>query len=220
LKRPFRFYFFSVLILLLGCAPRHIPPPIYGGMDLTLSEVLSEAGRWVDAVKTVVVIDVERDGRPLYHSRASVLIKRPRMAHVRVYNLGMLTVDVVVKGDDVYVLYGRVGEEWRPFIEELYNVVFWWDGVQGGEMYRGDDVYVIRDAGREICIDKETLLPLRQSLQVGGRALYITYQRPEREGDFWYPSFMEIKTDRYRFLVKVEVLRLNPVLGAEEFRAF
>jgi len=189
-------------------------------MDLTPGEVLSEAGRWVNAVKAVVIIDVEREGKRFYHSRASVLIKRPRMVHMRLYNLGMLMVDMVVKGDNIHLLHGRINEELRPFIGELYYAVFWWDGIRGGEMVTEDGMYVIKGREREVYIDRNTLLPIRQSLRIEGRSFYIIYRRPKRVGDFWYPSFMEMRTDGYKFLVVVKLLKPNPLLNGDESSTF
>lgn len=186
-------------------------------MELTLNEVISKAGRGIDVVRAVVDINVERNGSHYYHSSASILIKRPHMVHLKMYNFGMLAGDVVVKGDEVHVLYGRMNKGFEAFIKEFYNTVFWWDGVGDGYMYEDNNMYIIRTDNRELYLDSATLLPVKQSVRVEGRMLYITYEMPSKEGDFWYPSFIEIRMNEYRFTVKVERFFINPPLGERDF---
>ncbi len=215
MKKHFKYSFFSILIILIGCAPRPLPPPIYSGIELTLKEVVSEVGEGIDAIKAVVDIDVERDNSPYHHSSASVMIKKPHVAHIRMYNFGVLSGDVVVKGDDVHVLYGKINREFDAFIKKLYDTVFWWDDVEDGYMYQDSNMYIIRTNDRKLYLDSATLLPVKQSVRLEDKMLYITYDMPAKEGNFWYPSFLEIRMDKYKFSVKVERLLINPPLGEQ-----
>jgi hypothetical protein len=220
LKRHSRYYFFSLVIILISCTPRHLPPPIYSGIELSLKEVISEVSGGIDAIKAVVDIDIERGDSAYYHTTASVLIKKPDMLHIRMYNFGMLAGDVVVKGDNVYILYGRIDKRFKAFISELYGTVFWWEDTERGYMYKKDNMYIIRTEGKELYLDSATLLPIKQVVSIGDKEVYITYYRPAREGDFWYPSFMEIRMDIYKFSVEVERFLINPPLGENDLRPF
>ncbi|GAB4534311.1 MAG: hypothetical protein Fur0020_00860 [Thermodesulfovibrionia bacterium] len=210
MKRLFRFYFFSISIIIFSCAPRDLPPKLYSGIELTLNDVISRSSNRIKGIKAVLEIDIERADNTFYHTSASILIKEPRMVHIKTYNLGMLVGDVVVKGDDVYVLYGRIDKGLEPFIKRLYDIVFWWDGMRNGYMYKDNGLYIIHKDTRKLSLDSATLLPVKQSLTLEGKTFHINYDRPFREGDFWYPSFIEITMDDYRFLVKIERLFLNP----------
>lgn len=217
MKRHFRFYFFSILVILFGCAPKNLPPPLYSGIELTLNEVISRSGDGIDSVKAVLDIDIEKEEGPFYHGNASILIKKPRIVHIKTYNLGMLTADVVVKDNDLYVLHGRINRGLEPFIKGLYDTVFWWDSVKDGYMYRDNGLYIIRKDGRELSLDSATLFPVKQSVMIEGKTFHITYNIPHKKDDFWYPSSIEIMMDDYRFSVRIERLFINPQLGEDEF---
>jgi len=209
LKRHFRFYFFSVFILLSGCAPRSLPPDLYSGVELTLDEVLSRAGYGIDRVKAVVEIDIERDDALFYHGSASIVIEKPGMVQIRTYNLGMLTADVIVKGDDISLLYGDVDKTLEPLIKGIYDMVFWWDSAKDGYMYKDDGLYIIHKKRGELYLDSATLFAVKESLILGERRLYITYDKPFKEGDHWYPSLIEVSVDDYKFIIRVKRLFIN-----------
>lgn len=217
MKRLFRFYFFSIFIIIVSCAPKNLPPPLYGGIELTLDEVISRSGDGIDGIKAVLEIDIEKDDSQSYRSSASIIIKKPGMVHIKTYNLGILTGDIIVKGDDIHILYGRMNKGLEPFIKVAYDTVFWWDGVRNGHMHKDNDLYIIRKDGRELHLDSATLLPVKQSAIIDGRRFHITYNKPVREGNFWYPSFLEITMDDYRLYVKIERLFVNPSIKEEDF---
>jgi len=218
LKRPSRYYFFSICLILLSCAPREIPPPRYEGAELTLEELISKARDGTKSIKAIVEINVTKDNLPYHHSIASIIIKEGGIAHMRLYNLGMLTGDLIVKEGEVYVLQGRISKRLKPFIKEFYDTVFWWDGLRGGYMHKDNDVYIIRTDKRILHVDSATLLPIKQQLMVNDEVFYMIYDVPRREGDFWYPSYMEIKINEYRLSVRVKRLLINPKLSDSEFR--
>lgn len=218
LKRRFKYSFFSLLLFLVSCAPRVAPPLLYSDVELSLEEVISEAGREIDALKVVVDIDIKKADEPYYHSTASVLIEKPGLLHIRMYNLGMLAGDVIVKNEKVYILSGRINSRFETFIKELYSTIFWWDDVRDGYMYKEEEEYIIRVGNREVYLDSATLLPIKQIVRISEQKLYITYDKPVREGHFWYPSLMEIKMDDYNFTVRIERLLMNPQLSSRDFK--
>lgn len=219
LKRRFKYSFFSLLLFfVISCAPGVLPPPLYSGMELSLEEVISEAGRGFDTLKVVVNIDIKKADEPYYHSTASVLIKRPGLLHIRMYNLGMLAGDVLVKDEKVYILSGKVNSRFETFIKELYNIIFWWDDIKDGYMYKNEEEYIIRAGNKEVYLDSATLLPIKQIVRISEQKLYITYDKPVKEGYFWYPSLMEIRMDDYNFSVRIERLLMNPQLSSRDFK--
>jgi hypothetical protein len=195
-----------------------MPPPQYSGVELTLEELISKARDGIKSVKAIVEIYVTKDNNPYHHNRASIIIKEGGSAHMKLYNFGMLTGDVIVKRREVYVLQGRINTRLKTFIRELYETVFWWEGVKGGVMNKKGNMYIIKTAKRELHIDSRTLLPVRQDLRINGDIFQIAYDMPVKNGDWWYPSSIEISVDRYRLSIKIERLFINPRLSDDVFK--
>jgi hypothetical protein len=220
LKKPLRRSFFSVLLILVlaGCAPRVAPPPLYRGIDLSIDQVIRKAGGDIDSLKAVADIKIEKNSKPYSFINASVLIKRPGWVHMRVYKFGMPLNDIVIKDDQIYVLSGKSSSTLMDIGKEFYPAVFWWDDLKEGIMYREEREYIILTENKEVHLESATLFPLRQEIRTGGRNVDIIYGKPEREGEFWYPSLITVHADNYIFSVRVERVFIDPPLGENDFK--
>jgi hypothetical protein len=216
-KKYITFYFLVLTFYLFGCAPRIAPPPLYKDLELSLEEVISIVSKDIKVLKAVVGMNIERDNKSYSYVDASVLIKRPNLVHIRTYRFGILVGDYLIKDNAVYVLSGK-GSELKEFGEEFFYSIFWWDNIRDGLMYREEAEYIIKAENREIHLDRATLLPLRQRIQVGNKDISIVYSEPEREEDFWYPSVIRIDINAYRFIIDVKKLIINPPLSENDFK--
>ena len=218
-KKLWRCFSFSILLLVLSCAPKPsiVPPGTYEGRTLTLEEIISKAGDDISTLKAITDIAIEKNNQPHSFLNASVLIKRPESVHMRIYQLGMLVRDFVIKDDILYVLSGKNDPNLLSLGTELYNAIFWWDGYRNGILERKEKVYQIQAGDKEIFVDSTTLLPLTQHIRYLNKDIWIEYTAPSTNDDFWYPSIVKIKVDDFRFTVKIKKLIRNPALGEFDF---
>jgi hypothetical protein len=222
--RPFLFTVYCFLLpvyFLTGCAPKAITPlqPQYKE-ELSLDEIVSKVSDDIQVLKAIADMRIEKNGDLYDHINASVIFQRPDNAHMRMYKLGMLVGDIVMKDGELYIITGKKDPKLAGLIEEFLHAVFWWDNVQGDSLYSEKDEYIIRKAGKEIRLDKATLLPVRQDIISSGKNVHITYTEPQSFDGFWYPSKLEISVDAFRFIVTIEKLIKNPQLGEYDFKTY
>ncbi|MBC8412898.1 MAG: hypothetical protein ISR96_02925 [Nitrospira sp.] len=223
LKKPLRYLCFSFFILISACAPARVAvkPPEYPGKTVTMQEIVLQAGGGVDALKAITDVRIERLGEPYDFLNASILIRRPGTVHTRVYKFGILVKDFVVTGGELYMLAGKEASRLKEFSNEMYNAVFWWDGLEESRLSRSPDelLYVIETGEKRIFIDEGTLLPVRQELFVADTKVDIYYGKPEQgEDGYWYQSMIYITLGEFSFEVKLKKLKRNPSLTEYDFR--
>jgi hypothetical protein len=220
LRKPLKYFYFSLLfVLFISCAPKPkiAPPPLYEEMELTLEEVIVKAGNDIEVMKAIADINIEKNNEHYSFISASVIIKRPNQIHMRMYQLGMLVRDFIIKEDILYVLSGKSDSNLKQLGKELYNAIFWWDGYTNGVMYKEGEVYFIRTEDKEIHLDRTTLLPVRQEIKTLNKNIQIVYDNPKNNDGFWYPALLKIYVDDFTFTVKLKKLLNNPSLGEFDF---
>jgi hypothetical protein len=219
-KKLLKYFCFSLLVTLAACAPKPklSPPPLYEERALSLEEVISKAGSDIEVLKAITDINIEKNNEPYSFINASLLIKKPGWVHMRMYQLGILVRDFVIKDDSLYVLSGKNDSNLKKLGRELYNAIFWWDGYSNGTMSGEGETYIIRTEDREIHLDKTTLLPLKQEIRTVNKMITIVYDNPSNNEGFWYPGLLKIYIDDFKFTVKLKKLLKNPALGEFDFQ--
>jgi hypothetical protein len=219
-KKLFRYFYFSLLFVLAACAPKPTlaPPPLYEERDLSLDEIILKAGSDVEILKAITDINIEKNNEPYSFINASLLIKKPGWVHMRMYQLGILVKDFVIKDDSLHVLSGKNDANLKKLGRELYNAIFWWDGYSRGNMTGDRETYVIRTEDREIHLDKTTLLPLKQEIRTLNKNIQVMYYEPVNNEGFWYPALLKIHMDDFIFTVKLKKLIKNPSPGESDFQ--
>lgn len=219
-KKLFKYFCFSLLSVFIACAPKPklLPPPLYEGRELSLDEVISKAGSDIELLKAITDINIEKNNEPYSSISASVLIRKPGMVHMRMYQLGILVKDFVIKDDSLYVLSGKNDDKLKKLGKELYNAIFWWDGYSSGEMSDEGETYVIKTEDREIHLDKTTLLPRKQEIRTLNKYIEVVYHDPVNNNGFWYPALLKIYMDDFTFSVKLKKLIKNPLPGESDFQ--
>ena len=217
-KKNLIFYLLLFILYLIGCAPRVAPPPLYRGVDLSLEEIISRAGRDIDTLKAVVDVTIEKNNKFYSSINASVLIKRPGLVHMRIYKFGMPVDDILIRGNEAHVLSGKK-RDWLKYAgREFYHAIFWWDGIRDASMYKEGKEYIIRTGNIEIHLDSESLFPLSQVIKLGRKTAQIIYSKPKMEVSRWFPSFIKINMDGLSFSVSIEKLFINPEPGNMDFK--
>jgi hypothetical protein len=219
-RKLFRYFCFSLLFVFIACAPKPktAPSPLYEDRELSLDEVISKAGSDIVLLKGIMDINVERNNEPYSFVNASLLIKKPGWVHMRMYQLGILVKDFVIKNDSLFVLSGKNDANLKKLGKELYNAIFWWDGYSSGEMSGEGETYIIRTEDREIHLDKTTLLPLKQEIRTLNKNIQILYYEPVNNEGYWYPALLKIHMDDFTFTVKLKKLIKNPSPGESDFQ--
>jgi len=229
----------TFLFIFASCAPKVAPPPLYRDLDLTLEQIVPIVSKDIHTIKAILSMNIEKADNPYLYADASVLLKRPDWLHIRLYKFGIPVGNFLVKDDVVYNLSGRGNSELndkllrnlKEFSKNLYLSVFWWDALMISDcgfqiadckgntvMFKNETEYVIRAENREIHLDNTTLLLRSQEIIVNDKKIYILYEEPKEEGDFWYPSTIKAETGNHRVTINVKKLFINPSLEEGDFK--
>ena len=136
LKKLFKLFFISFLLVVTACAPKPVvaPPSAYEEITLSLDEILEKASGDTVALKAITEIEIRKNNEHYDSISASVLVKMPDWVHVRMYKFGMLVKDFVVMGDMLYVLSGKGGPDLKKFGA---NAIV--DAIDGAEVFDSTD---------------------------------------------------------------------------------
>jgi hypothetical protein len=116
---------------------------------------------------------------------------------LRVYSLGFLAFELtsnhgIVKSDPMLDRTKR-----KILTYGLRDCLFWWD-IEDYHIAEEEDVFFIRSFPRKLWVDRKTMLPVQQSVQLeDDREVWFYYEKPGKMGDVWYPSKIRIELSRY-----------------------
>jgi hypothetical protein len=222
LKKLLKYCSFSLLCLLIACAPKVAPPPLYQDSSLSLDEIIAISGSDVHSLKAIVGINIEKDNNPYSFIDASLILKKPNWLQIRWYKFGLLAGNLFMKDNVVQTVSGKGAETFKTVGSELYSSVLWWEDLGEASMHKEGREYIIRTKNREIRLDAATLLPKQQEMSVKGRKILVRYDKPKQvspetlqkgfRDDYWYLSEVTIETGIYRFTVTIDKLFVNPHL--------
>jgi len=220
LKKLLKYFSFSILFIFIACAPKPklLPPPLYKDTALSLEEIILKAGSSLDSLKAISNITVEKNDKHFSTFNASSLIKKPDWVHMRVYQLGLLVRDFVIRDNILYVLSGKKDLNLKTLGREMHNAIFWWEDLQESILTVRSDKYVISSLLKEIYLDRDTLLPLKQIISSEQGLIIMTYEEPKETDGYWYNSIIEIYLNEFKFSVKLKKLIKNPSLGESDFK--
>ena len=218
MKKLLRYFCFSLILIIIACAPKVAPPPELIEEELTLEEILQKAGGRIETLKVIADISIEKNNEPYDFVNASILVKKPGWVHMRIYKFGMLIRDFVIRDGNLHVLSGKNSNNLKKLGNEFYNAVFWWDRMESSVMYSEGEEYVIDSVNRIIRLDKGTLIPLQQEIIAYDNHIDIKYSEPEKAEDgAWHPSLINIFIGNFKFSVRIKKLFKNPDLGEMDF---
>jgi hypothetical protein len=91
----------------------------------------------------------------------------------------------------------------------LRDSLFWWD-IKDFTVEDEDDYYLLKNAGREIMIDKKNGLPKKQRIYFSnGKVLTVYYDNPSRGNCILYQSKMKIELSKYSVTLLVRNINFN-----------
>jgi hypothetical protein len=196
------------------------PPPVpIIEEELSLEEIIIRASGDIEQLKAIADITVTKYDKPYDVVSASLLIKKPGWVHMRVYKFGMLVKDFVFRDGELYVLSGKINKNIKQLGNEFYGSIFWWDNMKDGVMLVDEDKYIITSENRQVHLDKSTLVPLKQMINLEKRRIEIIYgEALQNKEGFRYPSTMQVQIGALYFSIKIKKLLSNPSLGINDFR--
>jgi len=198
-------------ILLVSCAaPRPAEMPSHKGV--TLDEALAQY-RKISTVNTVVALEYEKNGT-IMSGDASLAVSPDKLA-LRIYYLGFLQGEVYEENGNIRSKPKIDKNKSLILVDGLKNSLFWWN-ITDYEVLDRNDSYELRNGQRKVLVNKESLLPVEQTIQLeDGDIISINYGTPARiapedakdiAGDSplsWYPSAVKIQLRNY--IVRINV---------------
>ncbi|UCH80915.1 MAG: hypothetical protein JSW20_14440 [Nitrospiraceae bacterium] len=220
LKKLLKYFSFSLLFFFIACAPKPklLPPPLYEEAELSLEDIISKASSDVYSLKAISTIRIEKNDEHYTTFSASSIIKKPDWVHMRVYQLGMLVRDFVIKDNTLYVLSGKQDLNLKDLGKEMHNAVFWWEGLQDSTLTVRKEEYIISAFNKKLYLDRDTLLPDKQIINSEQGLIVIKYEEPKETDGYWYNSIITINLNSFTFRVKLKKLIKNPAPGEADFR--
>jgi hypothetical protein len=191
--------------LLLSCSTKRIEIPIYEGVDPR--EELAKRDN-VESIRSTFSIEFERDGGVIRGD--AVLHLTSDALTLRIYSLGFLVAEVIsnetITKSDPPMDRNRID----MLVDGIRNSFFWWS-IKGYDMQEMDKTYRLSNSWRRLFLDKRTLLPDKQIIQLeDGKELNILYEEPDQIGGVWFPSKMRIGLSRYSVNLRIKTLTVIP----------
>lgn len=206
MKNVLRLFFISTIVLLCSCAAPKVKPPIYEDIDVAEAFLMREH---VSAIEAEFSITFYRDDSKRKGDGVLTISQYGDLS-LRVYSLGFLAFELTSEHGVIRSapMLDRTKREILTY--GLRDCLFWWD-IGAHDIDEQEDMYLIRDFPRRLWLDRKTMLPVQQSVQLeDDRELWFYYEEPEKMGDAWYPSKIRIELSRYSLTLEFdEVLFLS-----------
>lgn len=205
MKIVLKLYLLSLTVFLISCAIQRVEIPVFEGVNIR--DVLS-AKKDISIIDTTFSITFEKDEGEL-RGEGILNISRIGDLNFRIYSLGFLALEVTSL-NGVTKSNPRIDKnKGRILTEGLRNCFFWWD-IEDYTIDELEDVYILKNLSREIWLDRNTILPLKQVIFLeDGRGLVINYSGNKKFGDVWYPSSITINLSKYSVKLKVKEISFS-----------
>lgn len=178
--------------------------PSYEGIEL--KDVLAEKDTIRSLKSTFTVVF---DGNGNFGKGDAVLNLTPEALDLQVYSHGFLVAEVVSSKDFTKSVPALDGKRLSMLVDGLRNSFFWWT-VKGYNIEDRTDGYHVTSPWRLLIINKKTMLPEKQSLELeDGRQIDILYAEPDFVDGIWFPSEMQIEMGNKSVRLKVKTLSVN-----------
>lgn len=195
----------SIILFLFSCTVKRIEMPTYEGVDVR--EII--AGRSsIKSVEATFSIEFEKDDSTV--TGDAVIELTDEVLSLRVYSLGFLAAEVTAENGVIKSNPRLDRNKSAILVDGLTNSFLWWT-IKNYEIEEKDDMYQLRSSWRKLLIDKKTMLPRQQTIDLdNGRELNVFYEEPANSGEFWYPSKMRIELTRYAVTLKIKTISFKP----------
>ena len=190
------------LLLLPSCASKKIALPDYEGADI--KKIITERSS-IKGVNATFHVEFEKTDSTIAGDAALTLTERT--LDLRIYSMGFLMAEI--KETDGIIKSAPPSDRNKNIIlvEGLRSSMLWWL-IKDYEIEEQNSNYHIRNSSRKIVIDKKTMLPVSQTIELdSGKELRISYGEPANSNGFWYPSRMKIELSKY--VVKLQIKSIS-----------
>ena len=166
----------SCLFVLASCAaPRHAETLSFKG--LTLDAALAQY-RTISSINSVLGIEYEKNDTIM--SGDASLSASPDKLSLRIYYLGFLQGEVYEENGIIKSKPKLDKNKSALLVEGLKSGLFWWN-ITDYDTFETVTSYELRNANRKVIIDKQSLLPIEQTIYFeNGDKLIIAYEMPSR----------------------------------------
>ena len=198
--------------LLRFCSPalaflriKKIALPDYEGIDVRT--VITERSS-IKGVNATFHVEFEKTDSTIAGDAALTLTDRT--LDLRIYSMGFLMAEI--KETDGIIKSAPPSDRIKNIIlvEGLRSSMLWWL-IKDYEIEDQNGNYHIRNSSRKIVIDKKTMLPVSQTIELdNGKELRISYGEPANSDGFWYPSRMKIELSKYVVKLKIKSISSIP----------
>lgn len=196
----------SALLLLASCAStKKLELPDYTGVDVR--KVIAGHSS-VKGVNATFHIEFEKNDSTMTGDAALTLTEKT--LDLRIYSMGFLMAEI--KETDGIIKSNPPADRNKStiLVEGLRNSILWWL-INDYKVEEQNANYLIRNLNRKIVIDKKTMLPLSQTIELeNGRELRIFYNEPANSNGFWYPSQMKIELSKYVVKLQIKSISFTP----------
>lgn len=206
-------YILSVLLLFLNtsCAPRHVEIPSLADRDLnsflaSMTNILS--------IEAILSMEYEKNENQI-QADASLSISEDHI-DLKVYYLGFLAGQFKENNGVVTTSHKIDKNKSAVLIEGLRNSFFWWN-IKDYDIIDEGEYYKLKNYNRKILVDKKTLLPFEQTIELyNGDELKIIYDSPAKVDEIdssnsvlsfvglWYQSGMRISLNNHFVKIKIK----------------
>lgn len=190
---------FASMVLLSSCAARRIEIQYYEG---SLYERLRSFEE-VRSIKATFSIEFDR-GDGVVIKGDGILSLSEDDLYLQVYSMGFLVAEVNADSSGVRSNPSVNKNRLIMLVDGLRNSFFWWD-IKGYDIDDEGDHYVVRNSWKRILIDKKTMMPSKQLIDLeDGRHLSVSYYEPSDINGFAFPSRFRIELANYAVDLKIK----------------
>lgn len=205
------------LLLLISCTPKRVEIPLMEGV--ALKERLSGLGE-IRSIEAALEVDYEKNGG-IMRGDGALKVSEDNLT-LRMYYRGFMVGEITEERGIVKSNPKLNQTRSAILVYGLRSGFLWWD-IKDYTVEENGDVYMVKNYNRKLAVDKKTLLPLRQTVELeSGETLDIYYDSPAKAvedeegtnglfpvlkiGDrpLWYQSGLKIEIGKNTVKVKIK----------------
>jgi hypothetical protein len=189
------------MLFTLSCAPKLLELPDYEGVDV--KTVIAERKN-IKGVNATFHIEFEKNDSTMTGDAALTLTEKT--LDLRIYSMGFLMAEIKETDGIIKSIPPADRNKSTILVEGLRSSMLWWL-IKDYGIEEQNNNYHIRNSSRKIVIDKKTMLPVSQTIELdNGKELRISYE--ESNSDVLHPSRMKIELSKYVVKLKIKSIFL------------
>jgi hypothetical protein len=191
-------------LLFLSCVTKKVEIPTYDGVD---PRTVLEEREHIKVLESTFSIEFEKEGNIMNGEGALRLT--PDSLDLQVYSLGFLVAEVSSNSTETRCDPPLDRNRLSLLVDGLRNSFFWWS-VKNPDIRDDQDTYRVSNSWKRVFIDKKTMMPLRQTIELEeGMQLEVLYGDPAFMDGVWFPSKMRIALSHQSVNLTIETLTVK-----------